>query len=106
MTDDVKVKSIPWPDISINGMFAIRRFSEMNPWIDFIVLVDATRRYDAEPVVNKALTEYWDGEFETYGDALEYHLLNIPHVIIYHDSDDISDAYEQMWEQMLDKIGI
>lgn len=82
------------------GMCGFRHFSMMNPWIDFVVLVPESFKSVARTAILGAMESYWDFEYECYGDAVEDLLFQngIPFVIFYHDSEDLSDEYEEAWE--------
>lgn len=51
--------------------FAIRKWSMMNPWIDFTVFVPEDKVDEAKEALSKAYEAYWDYEYECYGDAVE-----------------------------------
>lgn len=93
------------------GPIAIRRWSEMNPWIDFTVIVQEEDEALAEYAICEAYDLYWDEEFECYGDAL-YDCLNRRigedgYTITF--IDDIGDNYDgdnPEYEEWFDGLGI
>ena len=58
----------------LHGDFALRKWSWMNPWIDFTVFVPANKVDEAEEALSKAYNAYWDGDYECYGDAIDEYL--------------------------------
>jgi len=94
-----------WPIIQNDGFVALRHYSETNPWIDFVIFVNKVDQEEASEQIKLAMGAYWDCEFETYGDALDYFLNDISHITIFHDSEDESQEYENMWFQLLEDIG-
>lgn len=93
-----------WPIIQNDGFIALRYHSVTNPWIDFVIFVNKADREEASMQIKLAMGAYWDCEFETYGDALNYFLNDIPHITIFHDSEDKSPEYENIWDQLLEDI--
>lgn len=89
--------------LTSNDMAGFRRYSVTNPWIDFVVLVPREYALTAMTAIDEAMGAFWDEEYECYGDSVEAALigLHIPYVIVYHDSEDTSDAYEEMWERTI-----
>lgn len=85
----------------------LRRFSIVNPWIDFVVTVDESDAWATATTVARAMQEFWacadDGL--CYGDAVENALTDagIAYDIMYHDADDMTDEYEKAWEARLPK---
>lgn len=95
-----------FPTINAVGKSIVRHYSITNPWIDFVVIVEPCDVNDAEIAIDAAMDEFWDGDFETYGDAVEHRLRNagIKYEIVYHDPYDESDEYEVAWEDYLDGL--
>ena len=90
-------------------MKSIRWFSEMNPWIDVVIVVNDEDAKDAYYAVEAARDDYWDEDnlVECYGDCLEYRLEDAgikPLWTIYHDANREDLEYEEQWEAMLDGI--
>lgn len=87
---------------------SIRWFSELNPWIDFVVICLFEDRDRAIEIVEKAMTEWYNDPdiYGGYGDAVEWWLQqeNIPYEIICHDSEDTSDKYEEFWNKILNQL--
>ena len=94
------------PEIRVSKLVPIRWYSQTNYWMDAVIFVPENFKYGAMQLVNSAIEAYWNDEFETYGDAIEQYLTNagIIYAIIYHDSEDISDEYEQEWDNLIDSI--
>lgn len=87
----------------------IRWFSQMNDWMDCLVLVNQTNRGSAIAAVKSGVQEFWDSDCETYGDCIinELNAADIPYVIEYADPNIYSD--EDAWEhhiQAYTAIGI
>ena len=83
------------------GNIAIRKWSVMNPWIDFTVFVPADKEEEAEEAIAKAYDAYWDEEYEAYGDAVWDTLRHVVHdpVIIYiSDFEDYDEEAEDSFE--------
>lgn len=97
-----------FPTVEANGMYGFRFYSNMNPWIDFVVLVPRTIKDSAYVILRHAIEAYWNDIYECYGDAIEDKLdkREIPYVVIYHDSNNISDEYEHRWEAMVENLVI
>lgn len=93
-------KSIMFPSIYVGGYVGMRYAGIDNGWIDFVVLVPKGCE-DADKVI-KAMDAFWDEEYECYGDAIEEAFPN--DIILFHDSDDESEEYEEKWEEMLSGI--
>ena len=94
------------PEIHMPKLAPIRWYSHTNYWMDAVIFVPEIFKHDAIQLVNSAIDAYWNDEFETYGDAIEQYLTDagIIYAIIYHDSEDISDEYEQEWDNLVDSI--
>lgn len=90
------------PDVSNKGFVALRYFSDMNTWIDFVIFVRKSDIKTVDKQVSQAFDDYWDEKFECYGDALD-HYIKCDNIIIYYNGDE-SDEYEEAWENMLKKI--
>lgn len=92
-----------FPEIKTEGKAIVRHFSLTNPWIDFIVVVDPSVKDDARYVINKAMEEYWNSDDDCFGDLVEEALkkAEIEYDIVYHDTYDESDEYEDAWEAYL-----
>ena len=87
----------------------IRWFSQMNEWMDCLVLVNASKKNDALEAIRAGVDAFWASCEECYGDCIErsLHDKHISYVIEYEDSDMYLD--DEMWESHLDKyasIGI
>lgn len=98
--------SYNFPIINAVGKSIVRRFSIMNPWIDFVVVVEPDDVAETEITLDTAMDEYWESDFEAYGDVVERHLgiAGIKYEIVYHDPYDESDEYEMAWETYLDSL--
>lgn len=94
------------PDISADKFTAIRYYSELNPWIDFVVFVEKDREDEAMEKLQMAIDAYWDGHFECYGDAVHdiLHEAKIPYILSSHDPDDESDEYSWWWRVHMARI--
>ena len=97
-----------FPEVKASNMYGFRFYSETNQWIDFVVLVPRKENSVAYITLRHAIEAYWNFEYECYGDAVEAELdkRKIPYVIIYHDSNDISDDYENRWNAMIEDLVI
>ena len=89
-------------------MKSIRWFSEMNPWLDVVVVVSDDDAQDAYAAVEAACDEFWDEDNQMcYGDLIDLHLEDYgvkPLWMIYHDDGREDDEYEEQWEKMLDGV--
>lgn len=92
-----------WPVIENNNFSVLHYASDLNPWIDFLIFVKPEDLEKAIVSVQTAMDDYWNEKFNTYGDALHYHM-DVPYFIIYHDSEDTSESYEDIWWQMINDI--
>lgn len=94
--------------MELRGMKAIRWFSVMNPFIDFVVVVPAEFHDEAVEVIRKAMDMFWEDEYEAYGDAVENELAlaDVPFEIRYIPWDDKADEAvdEAAWEKWIDEI--
>ena len=92
--------------IITSGKSIVRYFSSMNPWVDFVVLVDSEKLDMAKSIVKRSMDEYWNSDSEAYGDVVERALNaeGIDYTIIYHDSFEESDEYETIWNAYLDAV--
>ena len=107
----VDYHTLTWPDISCPGMSGLRYYSDLNPWIDFVVLFDA-EKYDRQLVtalIDDAAAFFWDDDESCYGDVVEQYLRQggvDSFVMLYHDSFDESWEYEQAWEEHIRRLPI
>lgn len=94
------------PEITSCGFSGTRYFSMMNPWIDFVVVSPTNFQPAIEAAIEDAFNDYWNEDFETYGDALEHYLRmgGYPFMIFYHDGEDTSAEYEKDWELFLNQL--
>lgn len=94
--------------MSVTGISAIRYFSFMNEFLDFVVTVPDAFVEAACTIIKFALDQFWDDEYETYGDALETELAyaDIPFEIHYLPWDDKGDCPvdEQAWESWIEEL--
>lgn len=91
-----------FPDFSTKEVVGLRFFSSINPWLDFVVFVRKSSVKKTAIEIMAAMNTFWEGKvYETYGDALE-HTITDPCLILYHDSEDASQEYEEKWERLLD----
>ena len=95
-----------FPEIHVSKLVPIRWFSHTNYWMDVVIFVPENFKYGAKLLVNAAIEAYWNEEFKCYGDAIEAYLddAGIIYAIIYHDSEDMSEEYEQEWDNFIDSI--
>lgn len=93
-------------DCSNNGFSSVRYYSWVNPWIDFIVLVQSSFEDRALEIVRNAMDEYWESDDMCYGDVVERWLLvsKIPYMIFYHSEEKQDEAYESEWERLIQKL--
>lgn len=90
-----------FPELSLSrGVVGIRYSSFINPWIDFVVFVNKNRMHTVAQKIITGMNSYWDGEWETYMEAVE-NVLAGDYVILSHDSNDESEEYEKLWESMI-----
>ena len=87
----------------------IRWFSQMNEWMDCLVLVNADMKGRAIDAVRSGIDEFWSGTCDCYGDCIEWALADacIPYIIEYEDPENYED--DAAWEKHLDtyiSIGI
>lgn len=100
-----------WPGFSCVGLSGVRYFSIMNPWIDFVVLFDDSQ-YTSGTIsgaIHDSMALFWEGDtYECYGDALYDNMRNewgVQHfMILFHDSENESEEYEEAWEKWLGHI--
>lgn len=92
----------------ISGMAAVRYFSMTNPWIDFVVLAPKENLNCVITDVEQAMDDFWDYEYETYGDAVDDALLNDSrvnnYIVLYGPSDEEDTDASNSWEAMLDEL--
>lgn len=93
-----------FPTIKADGYVGMRYASDLNDWIDFVVLVPKGCE-DADKV-NAVMDEFWDDDglstAPSYGDLIE---MAFPEaIILYHDDEDESEAWDARWEEMLRNI--
>lgn len=96
------------PDIKLeDDMAFIRYCSFLNTWLDFVVITTKDNIEGATAVVDEAMNEYWNSDNDCYGDLVEQYLddASIPATVLYHDSDDESEEYENAWEEFCAKLG-
>ena len=64
---------------------AIQVCSIMNPWIDCVVFVPPAYVQFAKELCELGMNDFWDSEFEAYGDCLEFRLQDedVPHEIVF-----------------------
>ena len=94
--------------MELRGMKAVRHFSLMNPWIDFVVVVPEGFEDQTMAVVKNAMDMFWDFEYETYGDAVECELAlaDIPFEIRHIPWDSKADVAidEKDWENWVELV--
>ena len=82
----------------------LRWFSQMNEWMDCLVLVPASLAHHAHAAVCEGVDAFWaDNNQEAYGDCIERALRRqaIPYVIEYETPQDYID--DEAWECHLDQ---
>lgn len=87
-------------------MIAIHCFSDLNPWMDCIVLVNEYDADRAERLIKMAIDRLWDDATdECYGDLIEHNLADaeIDYAIKYGISED-DEAYEKFVVWLLKEI--
>lgn len=94
--------------MSATGISAIRYFSFMNEWLDFVVTVPDDFAEDACKVIKDAMDMFWVCHYQTYGDAVETELsfADIPfeiHGIPWDDKNDCP-VDEKAWERWLEEL--
>lgn len=87
----------------------IRWFSELNPWMDCIVIVQKEDAEKAMFVMKKAIDKIWDeeGPYETYGDIIEKNFFDSGidiHWSLFYDADQEDDKYSDIWEKLVETI--
>lgn len=92
----------------MDGMESIRYFSFMNEWLDFVVIVPDGFVEDACKIIKGAMDQFWDYQYETYGDAVETELAyaDIPfemHSIPWDDKRDCP-VDEKAWESWIEEL--
>lgn len=94
--------------MSATGISAIRYFSFMNEWLDFVVTVPDDFVESASQIIKDALDQFWDDQYETYGDAVETELAyaDIPFEMKSIPWDDKRDCPvdEQAWESWIEEL--
>lgn len=92
----------------MDGTKSIRYFSFMNEWLDFVVIVPDGFVDDACKVIKGAMDQFWDDQYETYGDAVETELAlaDIPFEIHYMPWDYKKDCAvdEAAWEKWIEEL--
>lgn len=62
----------------ITDKFCINVYSDMNTWIDFVLVFDTSEQFmDARPIVQKAYDDWWelpDTQFEPIADWISRNL--------------------------------
>lgn len=91
-----------FPNISTQGLVGIRYFSDINPWIDFVVFVKQEAVGITASEIAEAMDEFWlsTDNSECYGDIVE-RKISSNYLIIFHDDEDESWEYEEAWENMV-----
>lgn len=80
-----------------------RYASDLNDWIDFVVLVPTPSQGDESERIIKAMDAFWNREQpDTYSEYIEEAFPDS--IILYHDSEDDSEEYEKKWNETLDSI--
>lgn len=93
---------------SAHGAFeGIRYESLENPWIDFIVVVKKEDLEKAKRVILDAVDEYWNSEWECYGNCVENRLKyeQIKYFMFYYDDENTDEQYDLFWENFAENIG-
>lgn len=92
----------------MDGMKSIRYLSFMNEWLDFVVIVPDDFVEDACKIIKDALDQFWDDQYETYGDAVETELAfaDIPFEIHYMPWNDKGNCPvdEKAWESWIEEL--
>lgn len=84
-------------------MTGIRYFSESNPWIDFVVLVDDEAKTDAKVAIARAMDTFWEDGDICYGDAVYAEMNKLKGVhfsVIFFDE----NLPESMWDDFLEYV--
>ena len=94
--------------LDLKGKSIIRKFSDENYWIDYVVIVPKQFEERAVYLINEAYDDFWETDCEAYGDLVEEYLekAGIPFDVIYHDPDeeDLYSEYEESWENFIDSL--
>ena len=103
----MKIDGYEFPDVSMNGMGIARYYSVTNPWIDVLAIVFPKNAVRATEIMDNAMDAWWDDDKgqcygDVIGDALD--VAGIPHHLIFHDSDDESQEYEDAWDKYTDGL--
>ena len=90
-----------------NSQTYVRYCSFLNTWLDFVVIVDKDDADAAVAAVDEGMSEYWDGDDESYGEAVERHLkdIGVKATVIYRSSSEESEEYEDSWEELCAAMG-
>ena len=87
-----------------NATTGLRWFSQMNPWMDCLVLVKADDVEKAEQAIRKGVEEFWDDECLCYGDCIEaaLHEAEVEYIIEYcPEYDDDNPFAEEEWDAQI-----
>ena len=107
-----------FPSIMSEGTSIVRYYSDINQWIDFVVVFNNAMysRTSIEQIVDHAMDSYWDegskDYYQPYGDVVKKALVDHGverFLIVFHDTDNESDEYEDAWEEFIgsfDKYGL
>lgn len=92
-----------FPQIDMDGKSMCRYFSETNPWIDVVVIVNNADAVRTNEIILEAMEKYWNCVYECYGDSIEACIedADIHHQSVYHDANDESGEYELAWERYI-----
>lgn len=89
-------------------MKAIRYFSHMNEFLDFVVIVPEGFCDKAIQIVKDAVDKFWDDQYEAYGDAVENELAaaDVPFEVHYMPWDDEGNCPvdEDAWENWIEEL--
>lgn len=89
-------------------MKALRWFSWMNNFMDFVVIVKDEDMIEAEKAIHAGIDHFWEGDCEPYGTLVEeeLQLREITYAIAYIPYDYANDCIldEDAWEKWLDAL--
>lgn len=99
----MKAEQFNFPAVKTAGKAIVRYFSELNPWLDFVVIVAPGKQARVMRILSKEMDEYWDQDDLCYGDMVEDALkkAHIRYEIVYHDNNREDQEYEDAWEEYL-----
>lgn len=91
--------------MTANNIHCIRYFSDLNPWIDFVVFVPANQSGQAVDAIRRGIDDFFSDDNQSpYGQCVEIALndAGVSYLIDYYDCND--DDAGEAWENYIDNV--